>query len=502
MFMRGVLFVFCLELSGALSIVHATVLPYATRTRPFSGWSSTVRGDIRTIGMAGAMVGLADTFIASTDNPAGLSMTLRNVTIQLAGNKLKDGNLQDFDQSIRSSNIGIAGGAYPWGFSVGWWTPTSEGQIYNLPTTNARVDASVKVREFRFSAARVFFNNRLSLGSSFILGQAVHGLDFPDQAFPDEALHSYGITASFGLMWRTWNRILIGVAYNLPVLFPSDVVAHPSNGIADFNQPIKVPWHLALGTGWIPNRLFRLGTALYFVGKTQGAALLSDNNRLAGESPTVQPRIGANYVWAEFKDLKSDISMGMYLEPSRTAGNAMRFHFTTGLAIDIWILNLGWGIDRAPKYVNYIYTASIDVVRIFRKLDLIAEGWRPPQAGLFYPPFRDSEEGLPRGLVGHWVSRPGTDIFEMSAEFPKRLEEKMKEIGSALDSISGEPVIPDLAQPLRSSTPPPPAASVAPMRVKPKLKSPAKRRKKTKPTSSSPAAGSVHQAGDASKTKP
>src|SRR5690242_18290289 len=54
----------------------ADPLRYDQRQHRYNGLSATVTGDIRTVGMAGATVGLADTFLTASNNPAGCSMTL------------------------------------------------------------------------------------------------------------------------------------------------------------------------------------------------------------------------------------------------------------------------------------------------------------------------------------------------------------------------------------------------------------------------------------------
>src|SRR3954465_6490571 len=95
------------------------LLPYSTRTHTYSAWSTAARGDLRTVGMSGATVGLADTFIAALDNPAGLAMTLNGIDANFTTNFVYDGNIQSFDKSKGFYDFGIASDSYPWGFSIG-----------------------------------------------------------------------------------------------------------------------------------------------------------------------------------------------------------------------------------------------------------------------------------------------------------------------------------------------------------------------------------------------
>ena len=94
-------------------------LPYSTRTRAYSGISTTVRGDIRTVGMAGATVGLADTYLAAVDNPAGLAMTMNTGDLNFTRNWIYDSNVQDGLTPITSNSMGAALNMHPWGFSIG-----------------------------------------------------------------------------------------------------------------------------------------------------------------------------------------------------------------------------------------------------------------------------------------------------------------------------------------------------------------------------------------------
>src|SRR3954468_20102537 len=98
-------------------------LPYTTRTQPFTGWSGTARGDIRTVGMAGATVGLADTFLATGDNPAGLAMTLNGGDLSFSSNNVYDAHIQNFDDAVSSNAYGVALPVYPWGFGLGYFGP-------------------------------------------------------------------------------------------------------------------------------------------------------------------------------------------------------------------------------------------------------------------------------------------------------------------------------------------------------------------------------------------
>src|SRR5438128_2419859 len=82
--------------SGTFAARADLVLPYANRTHQYSAWGTTVQGDLATLGMAGAEVGLADSRVGSVDNPAGVPLTLDSSGFQITGNNFQDGYLQSY----------------------------------------------------------------------------------------------------------------------------------------------------------------------------------------------------------------------------------------------------------------------------------------------------------------------------------------------------------------------------------------------------------------------
>ena len=84
------------------------VLPYSLRTHEYSAWDTTVRGDLGTVGMAGATVGLGDTRIGSVDNPAGLGMTLDSTGIEITGSSIQDGYIQAYPSLITTGSTVVS----------------------------------------------------------------------------------------------------------------------------------------------------------------------------------------------------------------------------------------------------------------------------------------------------------------------------------------------------------------------------------------------------------
>ena len=415
------------------SAATAPPLPYTVRTRPYNGWSSGVRGDIRTLGLAGATVGLADTYIASIDNPAGLAMTMEGIGLQISGNQIQDGNLQEFDQSFRSRQIGATGSVYPWGFSLGWFTPQQESQNYTI-AGGPPVFLETLTRLFAVSAARVFSNNRFSIGASLLFGQG-------EETVASSTVSSFAFGANLGAMYRLDSKWLIGASYGTSMRYAGDPNLNPSDGPAAFYQPIESPWRVALGAGYVPNRFFRFGFGFYGLGPLQDAALLSNQNATVGKRFTLSPRMGTDYLIAEFKEFRARAGAGTYFETSRTEGAPSRLHATGGIDFKVWIFDIGWGIDYAFDYRNYITSLGVDIIKLMRKTDLIPPDAGPPPAGTFPSAFHKSDDGLPRALVKEWHNTyPQPDLIDIGLGIPKRAQNKLQQMKATLiDAVQKDP---------------------------------------------------------------
>jgi len=417
-----------------------SLIPYQVRTRPYSGLGSTIRGDIQTVGMAGATVGLADSFIAGCENPAGLAMTLRGATLQITENRIQDGHVQHYDNTIPTTNVGVAANPYPYGVSLGFWSPGSEGQPY-LHANGERLVPEIYVREYRMSFARVVARDRLSLGATLIMGRASRSLELPGTPQYDASDSSFAVTLGFGLMYQLPGRVLLGASFIPPLHYPSEMPVNTTRGMVNFFQPVETPFRLAVGPGWLPNRFFRAGFELRIAGASPGAALLGNDTRLVGSGVTVDPRLGATYLVADFRNLKIEVALGTYYEMSRTDGASSRLHGTAGIEINPWVLTFGWGMDQSVKYQNFIYCAGIDVVKFLRRLDLIPQEVRPPYAGFLPNPFHMSDEDLPRPMVRNWRGGKPADIVKVGLGMPGRVEKKLRRAGEKIKRLTPGDVV-------------------------------------------------------------
>ena len=414
-------------------------LPYTTRTRSYSAWSTAARGDIRTVGMAGATLGLADTFIASIDNPAGLAMTLNGGDTNFASDVIYDANIQNYNSAIYTYAFGAALNTYPWGFSMGYVSPFEEGQQYSLTQApNDPVNLKNTAREAHLSFAHIFFHDRLSLGLSLILSQAENQIEVPTKNM-SEAFHSYSIGATVGSTIQLKHRLLLGLSYSLPMHYAVDSENNPNSGVTHFFQSIDVPSRFGIGLGWIPNRFFRADLTTLLVGRTDNTALLRDNEIQVGEYVTLQPKIGIAYTMFDYKELKGTLFLGSYYEVTRIAGTSDRLHGTIGMEFKPWILSVGWGLDSSYNYKNYLGSIGIDVFKVMEKLEIIPAMWRPPYAGPFPKPTYFSDEGLARPLVKNWVQQgPALDPFKIGLAIPGKIEEKALQFEKSLEEEASE----------------------------------------------------------------
>src|SRR5690606_250904 len=94
-----ILWIFVFQ-SSAIVFVYGDPLPYGTRTRPYSGYLEGATGDVQTIGMAGATVGLGDTLVGALDNPAGLALTLDSTGALYSQNSISDKTIQNPNERL------------------------------------------------------------------------------------------------------------------------------------------------------------------------------------------------------------------------------------------------------------------------------------------------------------------------------------------------------------------------------------------------------------------
>lgn len=394
---------------------------YSRRTKDYSGWTASTRGDINTIGMAGASLATASSIAAAESNPAGFAMETASLAAQINKVSLDDKRIQRSGEPIESRQWGLGVSPHPWGFSFSYYSPMTENGEYIAPSTGHNLASEVSIKQFRLTLARVFFDNRLSIGVGLDAIKAVRELG-------DYSYNSIGFGYRFGALFHVVDHLVIGGTFTpqisiRPAGEPSEQYEMPG-----FNRNVIMPAQGGLGLGWIPNRFFKLGFSLTYVAPTINTALLADENTATGTSRTFVPRLGASYVVAEYRSFKAEIAGGSYYEMARLSGYASRIHGTGGIELNPYFVNLGAGIDVASDFKTFILSAGIDIVRTARFFGLIPPDPVPPYNGFFPKPQKVSADGLPDGLTRgepKEYSAPDVgDIGKIIKDIPKRIEEK------------------------------------------------------------------------------
>lgn len=417
----------------AHSFAQADTLRYTHRTHEYNGWSTTVSGDVRTVGMAGATVGLPDSYLSSRDNPAGLALLMDDADENYSNNQISDGRIQERIYPIDMGSFGLAAAFYPWAFSVGYVTTSREGMPYALLNSNEVPTVGISSREWRLAASRVFFNKRVSLGASFNFGRATEDLTFEQSDTEDLSGSEYETGLTFGILGQLNKNVLLGLSFALPMTYEFTDASGPATPIAGFYKPLTTPGRVGVGIGWVPNRILRADMSLIAVGRTRGAALLRDDTSMVGQNFTVQPRAGLAYIFADYNEFRGTSFVGSYFEMTRTAGTSSRLHFTGGVEIKPWILTLGAGVDLAPRYSNILLGFGIDAIRIAQKLSIIPKPYPLERKGLFPSASGLSDEGMPRGLVERWrPTGPDMNVIKVIGDIPSRTEKKVEEVKEVL----------------------------------------------------------------------
>ena len=403
--MRSALSFFLLLLSTVSARAELLPLPYSARTLPYSGWTPASRGDTNTIGMGGATLALSSSISAAESNPAGYAMVSGSLSAQINQTTFEDRRLQRSGESIRSREWGLAVSPPPWGFSIAYYTPISESGTYGLPATGQAVTTEVSLGEYRATAARAFLDQTLSIGVGIQYLQAYREL-------ADQHFNSSGWGTTWGLLYRLPLHVIVGASWS-----PAVRVAPSGNGVPllpGFDQPVLRPSQLGGGVGWLPNRFFKVGASLTYVGATENTALLADQAVRIGEASTWVPRFGVSYVLAEYTHFKSEAAAGSYFEQSRLSGQSNRLHMTAALEANPYFVNVGAGFDLSSGYQNFMLSVGIDIVRTLRTLKIIPNDPVPPANQAFPTPGVNDPNGLPEGVThGEGPSTQGPSVKEI-----------------------------------------------------------------------------------------
>lgn len=408
-----------ISILGARSARADDILPYSTRTKAYSGYSTSIRGDNEAIGMANATVAIPGSISSLESNPAGLTMTMGSVSAQINSNEMQDRSITGAEgKKIQSNQWGVAVVPGDWGYSLAYYTPNFEGGSYVSPNTGRSTDYEVTLKQLRFSLSHAVLKKRLSLGASFEINHAIRNVSTSDYGATD-------FSFKLGAIYHIRNHFLVGICYAPPQDIGDSQPRSGNPELPGFAQPIRTPMLLNVGSGWIPNRFFSLGFSVMAVGTTHNTALLRDENRVVGERFTLQPHVGASYLIAEYKHLKISTAMGSYYENPRIEGVPHRLHGTFAFQVNPGFMNVGFGVDRAERYKNVIFSIGIDIVRAARALKMIPKDSVPPLGGFWPDPMKIGADGLPETLTAgeakEFASPSLGDVGTIISEIPENI---------------------------------------------------------------------------------
>ena len=415
-----------LSLLFLITAARSAPLGYTTRTEPYSAYSSTVFGGLTTLGMGGANFAVPTTGDTVFLNPASLAMTFSGTRVTFNGLNLQNSQLDANAPSNWNFATSFASQTYPYGFGISIRPVHQELEQFQIAGQNVTLENST--REINFSYGKVFWNDKLSLGASFVLGHGIRSTS------PTNNHIVFAPGLEFGAVYQLPSRYFISAAINTAMNY-SPNLSQSSTSVTDFFQGAYSPLRSNIGFGWLPSRLFHAGAALEIIGTTPNASLLANQSVLIGNQTTVVPRVGVTYSIAEYWGFKARISVGSYLEAARIQGQSTRAHITTSIQLNPWIFYVGTGGDWASGFSNIIYATGIDTMKVLEILELAPAMGPKYEAKFLHPPFVDDERGLPRAVLTHggeeWQRvTSNTDqpksIIEVGRELPGRIKDKFE----------------------------------------------------------------------------
>jgi hypothetical protein len=400
----------------------ALPLPYSARTKSYSGYSTTIRGDNDTVGMSGATVAVPNSVSNLESNPAGLTMTMGSVTAQINSGEVEDNTITGSNTKLQDSQWGLTVTPGNWGYSVAYYSPAFEGGSYTSPNTGQASEYEASLKQVRFAVSHLV-TKRLSVGFGLDFYRAIRNVG-------EDKYSSMDLNYKIGAIYHVGNHILVAATFSPEQEIGNSVFSSGAAEMPGFAKPIMIPLVLTTGVGWIPNRFFTAGFALSAVGATKNTALLRDENISVGNRLTLQPKIGASYVLGQYDHLKIQVSVGSYYETSRVDGESNRFHGTGSLSVNPYFANLGIGIDKAVKYNNFFVSIGVDIVRLVRTFDIIPPDPVPALGGFYPKPFEISADGLPEPLTRdeekEFAAPSASDVTDIIKNVPKNIENKFE----------------------------------------------------------------------------
>ena len=199
-----------------------------------------------------------------------------------------------------------------------------------------------------------------------------------------------------------------------------------------------MPWRASVGLGFIPNRFFRADITLHLLGASAHTALVRDEAARVGQSVTLQPHLGAAYVFADYKEFKATLFVGTYYEVDAHRGHRQppaRDRRRRSAHLDLHLRRGRRSVRASIRTGSSPFGA--DVFGILARVKMMPTAYTPPRGGLFPPPI----DSPTRGWRGRWSRTgepigPDLDPIKVSIGIPKNLARGVRNAGTELEQVA------------------------------------------------------------------
>ncbi len=299
------------------------------------GESPTVLGDARQVGLAGASLAMPDSIHSAMDNPANSTVEKWAISLSLQNDRVRDHRMNSDGEYRRGEGKGILLSSPRFGLFLG----------HRLPSQETDGSTVVEVQETHLGSA-YRFTDHIAIGVSVISARA-------DWHTVTDS-HASAWTAAVGGTY-IHDRTRYAISFR------------PSMPITGDNQPdalkvVEIPWRLSFGVSHALSSDFFIHGALVTFGQQKGARQIAAPKAPAGDSYSLQPRLGVEYRLLEKDPWGLSFFGGTYVEPGRLQGYNARVHTTGGISFGFLSGRASIGVDRAPGYKNVLTYIGIDVL--------------------------------------------------------------------------------------------------------------------------------------------
>ena len=331
----------------------------------------TVLGNTKTIGMSGAMTGLADNYSGALDNPAGPAMLLESQDFTISYGKLRNSLLNSAYSYQNYTDIGAALAT-----SKGLGLTLSDSFTYKA--TNS-ANETLSSHRYTLSLSHRLLEDHLSVG----MQTAIESLSIDDQG-------NHSLLWGFGALYRFPHQIYLGASYH----FANQTSPDLNDRV--FTQPHR----LSLGVSWISNRFFRASFKILSIGSEDRTFLFHLPQEQVGATPSLQYHLGLSYQFISLKGLDGFIYAGTYREDTRSSLGS-RQHYTWGVELLPLFFHISAASDVAPQYRNTIFNVSINLAFIFKNSPLYPPQVKGPSGGFLPNPLKISEDWMMSHVQDH-----------------------------------------------------------------------------------------------------